>query len=130
MFLDDGTALEPSTTIFDGDARTAQKYRPKASEVKQIQCYAKEGKRIYINALGEVFPCCNLAYLDGGSPKYDALEWLDRSKINLYNNDPNEIFQWFEEVESRWNTDRCLRTCNVVCGKRADPHLIQDVRLL
>ena len=130
MFLNDGTAIEPSTIDLSGNTRTSQKYRPKAGEVNNIQCYAKEGKRIYVNALGEVFPCCNLAYLDGGTPSYDKLEWLDRNKISLYYNDPEDIFKWFAEIESRWNTPNCLKTCNRVCGKKADPHLIQDVSLI
>lgn len=128
MFLEDGTILEP-IDIDMSDARTTHKSRPKVNQVSEVNCYTKEEGIIYINALGEVFPCCHLGFLDGGNPTYDTLDWLDRKSISLYHKEPAEIFNWFEEVERRWNTEECLPTCERVCGKKAYPHLFKDIEI-
>ena len=78
---------------------------------------------MYVSAAGDLYPCCHLGYPYGGQNKYDELEWLDKSKINLYNNSSDQIFKWFDEVERRWSQSNCLGTCTKVCSTSGKPNL-------
>ena len=88
-----------------------------------ISCYTQQEGIVYVSAAGDLYPCCHLGYPYGGQNKYDDLKWLDKSKINLYNNSADEIFFWFDEVERRWSQSNCLGTCTKVCSKQGKPNL-------
>ena len=88
-----------------------------------ISCYTQAEGIVYVSAAGDLYPCCHLGYPYGGQNKYDELEWLDKSKINLYNNSSDQIFKWFDEVERRWSQSNCLGTCTKVCSTSGKPNL-------
>ena len=88
-----------------------------------ISCYTQAEGIVYVSAAGDLYPCCHLGYPYGGQNKYDELEWLDKSKINLYNNSSDDVFAWFDEVERRWSQSNCLGTCTKVCSTAGKPNL-------
>ena len=88
-----------------------------------ISCYTQQEGIVYVSAAGDLYPCCHLGYPYGGQNKYDDLAWLDKSTINLYTNSPEQIFEWFDEVERRWSQSNCLGTCVKVCSTEGKPNL-------
>jgi hypothetical protein len=95
-----------------------------------IQCYAKQEGIVYVSAVGDLYPCCHLGYVYGGSPRYDDLSWLPSNSINLYHTPPEQIFKWFDEVQTRWTQTNCLTTCQKVCGKSTGiPNLFNTTNL-
>ena len=116
-----GRAYSPDKII----TQQAFSYKEATQEEQDndISCYTQKEGIVYISANGDLYPCCHLGYPYAGQNIYDDLYWLDKSKINLYNNNANDIFKWFDEVERRWTQNDCLGTCTKVCGKKAKPNL-------
>lgn len=100
-------------------------YEETTSEPQEnnISCYTQKEGIVYVSANGDLYPCCHLGYPYAGQNIYDDLYWLDKKSINLYNNSPENIMKWFDEVERRWNQNNCLGTCTKVCGKKSKPNL-------
>jgi MoaA/NifB/PqqE/SkfB family radical SAM enzyme len=96
---------------------------PKPNPVK---CKVKEDKSIYVNSLGEVYPCCWLGFNPktfGGTQHFKITNSQLRPLIS--DNDALNIslehtIKWFDRVEDSWSKstyqDGLLYTCNHVCA--------------
>lgn len=87
---------------------------------KEIHCKVAREKNLYINAHGNVFPCCWLD-MDALSPiSLSRVDYLDRklpiyslkhqSLENIFNTD------YFQQIENTW-INNPLRECSKQCGK-------------
>jgi hypothetical protein len=95
--------------------------------VKKINCSAKVRKDLYINSMGEVYPCCFIGHNPRTlNPEYYASnqqikEILDGHKNNALTTPIEECIKWFDEVEKTWqNTSMstgALIACNQNCGE-------------
>lgn len=96
------------------------------SKKTKLSCYSKTNKSIYINALGEVYPCCFLGF----NPKtYGHGEYLQAVNAQIAplikNNNAlefslQECLSWFNKVEQSWSIDAYengrLVACYDSCG--------------
>jgi MoaA/NifB/PqqE/SkfB family radical SAM enzyme len=92
----------------------------KIEENRTIHCKVKQELNLFINAHGNVFPCCWLD-IDALPPmSLSRVDYLDRgfqipslNKMSL-----EEIFdsQYFDLIEKTWN-ENPLRECSKQCGK-------------
>ena len=90
----------------------------------EITCEVQQDKSIYVNSLGEVYPCCYLGFNPRTfrSPA-TAYENSQIQKIlkpnNAIQNDFENCLNWFSSVEESWNknwSDGRLVKCNQQCG--------------
>jgi MoaA/NifB/PqqE/SkfB family radical SAM enzyme len=94
---------------------------------KQIVCKVQKDKSIYVNSLGEVYPCCWLGF----NPKtygkdYQYLRHAGQQLQNLINdNDAEQVglesaMTWFDQVSQSWDKfdyeQGQLLICNNTCG--------------
>lgn len=89
---------------------------------KNIKCYSKTNKEIYISANGDVYPCCWL----GSYPTYqpDSLRNFQLvpliTKNNALEHGLAQAIEWFNKIEESWNIESVangkLYTCNTYCG--------------
>jgi MoaA/NifB/PqqE/SkfB family radical SAM enzyme len=94
---------------------------------RTITCSAKKMKDLYINSVGEVYPCCFI----GHQPKtLDAEHYFSNMQVKemLKNNLNNALIhpleqciEWFSLIEQTWNRssvkDGGLIACHSNCGK-------------
>lgn len=94
-----------------------------------INCSVKQKKSIYINSIGEVYPCCFLGF----SPKtYGHGNYHQAANAQvaplISNNNAlahplEECITWFSKVEKSWEIDTFengkLVICNDVCGQKS-----------
>lgn len=92
----------------------------------KIVCYTQTHNSIYINSMGEVYPCC----WTGFSPKtYGAGEYFQAVNAqispliknnNALQHSLEECMDWFDQVENSWQIDSFengrLVCCNDKCG--------------
>jgi hypothetical protein len=93
---------------------------------KQVSCYARNNRSIYIAANGEVSPCCWTGFYPKTYGKGTFHEAANSqlipliSKNNALDHGLTECLEWFNDVESKWNTDTYqngrLLCCDVHCG--------------
>jgi MoaA/NifB/PqqE/SkfB family radical SAM enzyme len=85
-----------------------------------INCKVKDKKDLYVNAHGEVNPCCWLDYKSSPPMGFAYVDYKDKGFIvpNLNFNTLEEIFDsgYFDQIEKTWYTDP-LKTCSKECGK-------------
>jgi MoaA/NifB/PqqE/SkfB family radical SAM enzyme len=92
----------------------------------QIDCKVKKEKSIYINSLGEVYPCCWLGFNPktfGGASHFHItngqIKPLIENNSALHDSLENTI-QWFDRVEESWDKktyqEGLLFTCNNTCA--------------
>lgn len=96
------------------------------SNKTKLNCYSKKAKSIYINSLGEVYPCC----FTGFSPKtYGHGEYLQAVNAqiaplvknnNALDQSLESCIAWFNRVEESWSIDTYengrLVACYDNCG--------------
>ena len=96
---------------------------------KRIQCYAIDRKYLYLDALGDVYPCCYL----GAQPKtfdrqggvmqhvHERVSALMYNN-NLFENTLEEATEWFNDIPPCWSSsmDKRLQVCDNVCGKNTN----------
>jgi MoaA/NifB/PqqE/SkfB family radical SAM enzyme len=93
-----------------------------------IDCVVATERSIYVNSLGEVYPCCwlgmnPLTYGRGNLWQYYANKQLKPlvKNNNALENGPEQATQWFEQVENSWHLDTVeqgkLLTCTNQCGR-------------
>jgi sulfatase maturation enzyme AslB (radical SAM superfamily) len=92
----------------------------------QITCKAKQEKSIYINSLGEVYPCCWLGFNPktfGGTSHFHITNGQIKSLIennNALQDRLENTIQWFDRVEESWPKktyqEGLLVTCNNMCA--------------
>lgn len=97
------------------------------SRATKLRCWSKEEKSIYVNSLGEVYPCCWLGF----SPKtYGHGEYMQavNAQISPLVNNNNALehtlekcIKWFNAVEHSWSIDTYeqgrLVACYDNCGR-------------
>jgi sulfatase maturation enzyme AslB (radical SAM superfamily) len=93
-----------------------------------ISCEAIETKTVYINSIGEVYPCCYLGFnprtYGHGSANYlnvvntQLRPLISRNSALEYT--LAECLEWFDQVEQTWDkptyADGRLVACNNMCG--------------
>ena len=92
----------------------------------QINCKAKQEKSIYVNSLGEVYPCCWLGFNPktfGSTGHFHITNGQVKPLIennNALEDRLEHTIKWFDRIEDSWskNTyqDGLLYTCNHVCA--------------
>lgn len=131
------------------DFKTIISHRKDARSVKPVQtdlennsssviiCKYAEQKRIFINHMGNVIPCCHLnskmlEYSASGKTKdkfEDLLLAYDyKTTINLYNSTVNESINstiWQKIVQS-WTTDNPVPRCSQVCKQMDRDKFIKE----
>lgn len=99
------------------------------SEQTPIECYAKQDQSVYIDSLGNIYPCC---FLGSGIYSREGLTIVDgwdelwdnegKSKVNLYKTEWNDIIDnmFFTKIEESWNKETYaqgkLAICSANCG--------------
>ena len=93
-----------------------------------ISCEAVANKGIYINSLGEVYPCCYLGFnpktYGHGSANYLNVVNTQLRPLVTRNSALEhplaECLEWFDQVEKTWNkpsyAEGRLVACNNMCG--------------
>lgn len=93
-----------------------------------ISCEAIETKTVYINSIGEVYPCCYLGFnprtYGHGSANYlNVVNTQLRpliSRNNALEYTMAECLEWFDQVEQTWDkptyAEGRLVACNNMCG--------------
>jgi len=93
-----------------------------------ISCEAIETKTVYINSIGEVYPCCYLGFnpktYGHGSANYlNVVNTQLRpliSRNNALKYTMAECLEWFDQVEKTWDkptyAEGRLVACNNMCG--------------
>jgi MoaA/NifB/PqqE/SkfB family radical SAM enzyme len=103
-----------------------------------IECFVKKDKSIYIDATGNIFPCCflaaslysrkNLNVEDGWNNLWNL---HGKDKINLHKNNFKDIIEssFFSEIENSWSKDYfsgrlavCAGTCSNFNGRFNNPY--------
>lgn len=85
-----------------------------------INCYTKREQSIYINALGEVYPCCWTGFNPQTYGKGEYHEAVNAQLKPLIKNNNalqfslSECIQWFNAVEDSW-TKKSFETGRLVC---------------
>lgn len=94
---------------------------------RKIECYAKQNKDIYINAIGEVYPCCYIGF----QPRtLDPLYYISNIQIkemikynfnNALHYPLEKCIEWFSVIEETWSglsiANGGLKACHDNCGK-------------
>lgn len=96
---------------------------------ESIECYADKRKYLYLDALGDVYPCCYLGAQprtfdrSGGvmKPMHEQIDKL-MYKNNLFENSIEQTLEWFKDIPPAWDApiDQRLQACDSVCGKRTN----------
>ena len=87
----------------------------------QIKCNHKQQKEIYCNAIGEIYPCCFLAFYPStmNHPGNSQLLPLVREN-NALEFGLEHAIQWFSSVYQSWNLESTkagkLYMCSEACG--------------
>ena len=90
---------------------------------RQIDCYSTRNKEIYINANGEVYPCCWLGfYPQHGLSRPSNLQLRPIiSNNNAIEYGIEAAIEWFNGIEQSWKLtvpQGKIYTCNETCGIR------------
>ena len=96
---------------------------------KSIDCYADKRKYLYLDALGDVYPCCYL----GSQPrtfdrKYGVQKYVHKRvddmmySNNLFETTIDQAVHWFNEIPKAWNApmEQRLAACDNVCGRNTN----------
>jgi MoaA/NifB/PqqE/SkfB family radical SAM enzyme len=89
----------------------------------KITCTAQVKKELYINSIGDVYPCCFTGFypstFERNMNTYYSLVNQELSPLAINNNalqhSLEECINWFNSIPSTWNSAP-LRICNDACG--------------
>lgn len=83
----------------------------------RVDCYWRNGNKIYINEFGEVHPCCHIAPYFNTTGYEDILEIYLKNKhlINLYNYDLDTVMK-NEYLKFVFKNTKSIEHCNKTCG--------------
>jgi len=94
---------------------------------RTITCHAKTIKDLYINSVGEVYPCCFIGHQPRTlGPEYyysnvQIKKMLESSENNALVHPLEKCIEWFSTIEETWNKssikDGGLIACHTNCGK-------------
>lgn len=93
---------------------------------RKINCFAKKNKDLYINSVGEIYPCCFM----GHQPKsilpeyyhsnFQIKELLKFNENNALKYPLEKCLEWFNLVQNTWQYDSIkqggLKVCHDNCG--------------
>jgi MoaA/NifB/PqqE/SkfB family radical SAM enzyme len=108
------------------DVKPKQEFLDSIKEINEISCKYGNQKRIFINHMGNVIPCCHLnskmlEYSVSNEIKDKFEELLEendyKNTINLHNTTIDKAITsniWNSIIET-WSTDTPLQRCNQVC---------------
>ena len=92
-----------------------------------VHCESKELRSIYINSIGEVYPCCYMGFsprtygTGRGHQVINAQIQPLLSPNNTLEHGIEKSMQWFEKIPPGWEADRFdqgrLLVCDTNCGK-------------
>lgn len=93
---------------------------------ENINCYTKQERSIYINSIGDVYPCCWTGFNPKTYGKGDYHQAVNAQLMPLINNNNalenslEECLKWFNKIEASWTKDTFengrLVCCNDNCG--------------
>ena len=117
---DEGQTIDILYPTEKSKSFTEQVKQAKQEQIPTINCKAKQYSQLYVSANGNVSPCCWLD-LDWVPPISDSrIDYMDKIKQfpNLHKQSLVEIFEsdYFNKIESTWNTGSCLKECKKQCG--------------
>jgi MoaA/NifB/PqqE/SkfB family radical SAM enzyme len=88
----------------------------------EISCLAKNGKELYIDAGGEVHPCCFLGHVSQESPGYNNDQYMYFSKnfnTKISIEEALSDKSYFNQIEESWSknhTGNRIKTCSQMCS--------------
>ena len=94
-----------------------------------VDCYSKKRNYIYVDALGDVYPCCYMGHQPKTFEANGGFMRQQNKQINklVYNNNIfnfslAECIEWFSSIPYHWSSSRKnnqdrLAVCDRVCGK-------------
>lgn len=90
---------------------------------REISCYAKKNRDIYISANGEVYPCCWLGFYPLHSDRRSSNPQLKKiiEQNNALEHGIEHAIMWFNRVEESWALsvpEGKIFACNEACGIR------------
>lgn len=93
-------------------------YQPRRAD--QVKCGTQIDQSIYVNAVGEVFPCCFWGFATGDfsgrdDPQFAQIRELI-SEHNALEHGLKHAVQWFQSVDQRWYSDDWIGQCHECCG--------------
>lgn len=97
-----------------------------------IGCHHKRNQELYINALGEIYPCCYLGYYPNTMrhPGNDELRPMIKNN-NALEYSLEECIAWFDRVEESWDrpsvAEGRLYACVDTCGGWEPPAIKQTL---
>lgn len=96
---------------------------------ERIECYADKRKYVYLDALGDVYPCCYLGAQPrtfdraGGIMKHQHAR-IDElmSDNNLFENTMEQALDWFNQIPAQWDApmEQRIAACDNVCGRNVN----------
>ena len=103
-----------------------------------FSCLTKNDKSIYIDAAGNVFPCCYIGHFpetfnDDYFPGTEQIKnLLNGVKYNAIDNDLEQCIEWFNKVEESWKLESFeqgkLIRCSEMCGQSV-PLKVHETKL-
>ena len=121
------TLLRGQSTQTESDQESWLRYAPPLAD--RIACQVSQDLSIYVNSLGEVYPCCYVGF----NPK----TYGDRHRYFYYSNQViagmitnnsalevglEQAMSWFDQVEQSWQKPDYrsgqLTQCNFQCGRK------------
>lgn len=95
-----------------------QSYQPRRAE--SVRCGSQLDRSIYVNAVGEVFPCCFWGFATGDfggldDPQFSQIRDLI-SEHNALEHGLEHAVTWFQSVDQRWYGDDWIGQCHECCG--------------
>ena len=129
--LDPRTRVEDFIPLQVDQQKKLWQMRSSDSTPRTIDCAAKKFKDLYINSLGEVYPCCFVGHNPHTiPPEFYYSNWQMRDimtglKNNALERPLEQCIDWFNAIETTWQkpsvSEGGLAVCHENCAK--DKHL-------
>ena len=106
--------------------RMAKKQEPHFHQKMTVSCQAQRKKELYVNALGEIYPCCFVGHnpqtLDPvmNENMIQIKELFEAGENNALEHPLEDCIQWFNRIIDTWKyptvADGALLVCQTSCG--------------
>lgn len=121
-----GKLQERIEPLIDHRKTSTFKVQDVAASIKPIDCEVLKDHSIYVNSIGEVYPCCYLGFQPNTYGHGSYLQALNSQIKPLLNNNNaihtplKECMEWFNRVVESWHIESLnegrLLQCNQTCG--------------
>lgn len=121
------TEQMPTLDTLNVTCRWAEMQEPQFHQPMEISCQAQRIKELYVNSLGEVYPCCFVGHnphtLDPAMNEsmLQVKSLLDFGQNNAIQYPLQQCIQWFDNIVSTWKhatvAQGALSVCQTSCGK-------------